>query len=150
MYYFHNWVKSCSQSKIRSQEHCLKLEVWQGPPHVNKVKQYETLLSFKVSLFIQFIQSRKQREFVYFVCLGIKKRLKKKTSSPKLHSAPLSKGSECQPQTLTWAHALLMKQNTHVVDLMLWSRSWSSPKLQSGFLWWTSVARRSNLQHPHT
>ena len=37
-------------------EHCLKLERWQGPPHINKVKRYETVLSFKDSLFIQFIQ----------------------------------------------------------------------------------------------
>ena len=33
--------------------HSLKLEKWQGPPHINKCKQYETVLSFKVSLFIQ-------------------------------------------------------------------------------------------------
>ena len=31
-------------------EHCLKLERWQGPPHINKVKQYEIVLSCKVSL----------------------------------------------------------------------------------------------------
>ena len=36
---------------------CLKLEKWQGLPNINKVKQFETVLSFKVSLFIQFIQS---------------------------------------------------------------------------------------------
>ena len=29
-------------------EHCWKLERWQGPPHTNKVKQYETLLFFKL------------------------------------------------------------------------------------------------------
>ena len=29
---------------------CLKLGRWQGPPHVNKVKQYETVSSFEVSL----------------------------------------------------------------------------------------------------
>ena len=39
---------SCSQRKIRSAEHCLKLERWQGPPHKNKVTQYE--MSFKVRL----------------------------------------------------------------------------------------------------
>ena len=37
-------------------EHCLKLERWQGPTHINKVKQDETVLSFQVNLFIQFIQ----------------------------------------------------------------------------------------------
>ena len=45
-------------------EHCLKLEKWQGPPHINRVKHYR-LSSFKVSLFIQFIQPRKQKELVY-------------------------------------------------------------------------------------
>ena len=44
----------------------------QGPPHINKVKQYEIGLSFVVSLFIQIIQSWKQRKFVYLVCLNIK------------------------------------------------------------------------------
>ena len=53
-----------------STEHFLKLERWQGPPHVNKVKLYETVSSFKVSLFIQ---SWKQWKFVYLVCLGLKK-----------------------------------------------------------------------------
>ena len=53
--------------KIKSPEHCLKLERWQGPPHINKVKQYE----IKVSLFIQFIQSQKHKEWVYFVGLCI-------------------------------------------------------------------------------
>ena len=33
-----------AQRKIRSREHCLKLERWQGPPHASKVKQYETVL----------------------------------------------------------------------------------------------------------
>ena len=35
---------------------CVKLERWQGPPHINKVKQYEIVLSFKVSLFIQLFE----------------------------------------------------------------------------------------------
>ena len=39
--------------KIRPAEHCLKLETCQGPPHINKVKQCGTELSFNVSLFIQ-------------------------------------------------------------------------------------------------
>ena len=33
---------------------------WQGPPNVNKVNQHEIVLSFKVSLFIQFMLSWKQ------------------------------------------------------------------------------------------
>ena len=44
--------KSCCQMKIRSTEH-YKLLSWQGPPYINKVKQCETVLSFKLSLFIQ-------------------------------------------------------------------------------------------------
>ena len=36
-------------------EHCLKLERWQGPPDINKVKQYEMDLSFMVSLSIKFV-----------------------------------------------------------------------------------------------
>ena len=41
----------------------MKLERWQGPPHTHThtEKQYERVLSFKVSLFIQLW---KQREFV--------------------------------------------------------------------------------------
>ena len=29
---------------------------WQGPPPVNRVKQYEPVFSFKVSLLIEFIE----------------------------------------------------------------------------------------------
>ena len=36
-------------------EHCLKLERWKGPPNINNVKQHETVLYSKVSLFIQFV-----------------------------------------------------------------------------------------------
>ena len=66
--------------------------------NINKVKQYEIVLSLKVRLFIQFIQAWKQREFVYLVCLGLKKKKKTvnedislltKISSLKLNSAPL-------------------------------------------------------------
>ena len=32
-----------------SPEHCLKLERWQGPPHINKVQQCEVMLFFKIS-----------------------------------------------------------------------------------------------------
>ena len=35
----------CSQREIRSPEHCLKLKRWLGPPNINKVKQYEIVLS---------------------------------------------------------------------------------------------------------
>ena len=39
----------------------------QGLLNSNKVKQYEIVLSFKVSLFIQFAQLWKQRVFVNIV-----------------------------------------------------------------------------------
>ena len=32
-------------------------EAKKGPPHTNKVKQYEIVFSFKVSLFIQFVKA---------------------------------------------------------------------------------------------
>ena len=28
-----------NKQEIRSPEHCMKIERWQGPPHVNKIKQ---------------------------------------------------------------------------------------------------------------
>ena len=41
---------------------CLKLERWQGPPVINKVKQYEIIISFlrSVCLF-----SHVNKKFVY-------------------------------------------------------------------------------------
>ena len=33
---------------------CLSVESWQGPPHKHKVKEYESVLSFMVSSWIQF------------------------------------------------------------------------------------------------
>lgn len=44
--------------EIRSPERCLRLERWPGPPQINKVKQCESVSSFKVRLFNQ---SWKQR-----------------------------------------------------------------------------------------
>ena len=68
----------------------MKLERWQGPPRISKVKQYE--------IVCLFIQPGKQIGFVYLVCLGIKKvnevneelSLLIKKKSPKLHNAPLN------------------------------------------------------------
>lgn len=39
IYSITEWT-SCSLRKITSPEHCSKLQIWQGPPNVNK--QYET------------------------------------------------------------------------------------------------------------
>ena len=52
-------------------EHCLKLEGWRGPPQINKTKQYEIVLPFKVSNFIHFIRLWKQSELVNQFFLGI-------------------------------------------------------------------------------
>ena len=47
-------------------EDCLRVERWQGPPHINKVKQFESLLPSKISLFIQ----SDNEECFYLVCLA--------------------------------------------------------------------------------
>ena len=70
----HSWINKLISEENKVPEECLKLERWQGPPNKNKVKQYEIVLSFKVGLFILFIQSWKQSEFVYLVCLRMKKK----------------------------------------------------------------------------
>ena len=55
----HKWVDMTTVSNIYIPYEMfvnnlyLKLERWQGPPHINKAKQYEGALSFMVSLFIQ-------------------------------------------------------------------------------------------------
>ena len=48
---------SCSQGKIRSPDHCLKLEKWQGPPHINTVKQHEneSCCPLRFGFFTQFV-----------------------------------------------------------------------------------------------
>ena len=53
---FHNWINKLFSEEDKVPEHCLKLGKWRGPPHINKVKQYAVVPSFKVSLFIQFIK----------------------------------------------------------------------------------------------
>ena len=35
------WTQAVLRGKTLFPEHCLKLVVWQGPPHTNKVKQYQ-------------------------------------------------------------------------------------------------------------
>ena len=55
MHFVHNWM-----NKLLSEEnlaHCLKLERWPGPPHKNKVKQYEMVLFFKVGHENKFVYS---------------------------------------------------------------------------------------------
>ena len=65
-----DWINELFSEENKIAEHCWKLGRWQDPPHINKVKQY-TVLSFKVSLFIQ---SWKPRQSVCLVCLGRRKR----------------------------------------------------------------------------
>ena len=79
----HNWLHKLFSEEKKVPEHCLKLERWQGPPNINKLKQYETLLSFKFSLLIQFVKSWKQRLFICLVCLGIKKHQSDQSFFPK-------------------------------------------------------------------
>ena len=56
----------CSQWKIRSPEHCLKPERWQGPPHVNKFKQQQTLFGrFVYSAYSVMTTERR------ICCLGV-------------------------------------------------------------------------------
>ena len=55
---------------LSSAKQAQKEEVAGSATYINKVKQYATMLSFKVSLFVPFIQSWKQREFDYLVCLS--------------------------------------------------------------------------------
>ena len=59
--------QAVSQGKIRSTEHCLMLQRWQGPPHIKKVKLYEIVFVYSVNLVM------KQRESIDFVSLSKKK-----------------------------------------------------------------------------
>ena len=49
------WANKLFLEENKIPQLCRKLERWQGPPHINNVKQYETVFSFKVSLFILFV-----------------------------------------------------------------------------------------------
>ena len=40
--FVHKWLRELFSEETKVPGRCLKLEKWQGPPHVNKVKQYET------------------------------------------------------------------------------------------------------------
>ena len=52
-YVFHNWIKKLFSEENKVPEHCLKLERWQGPPCINKGKQF-TGRENKVCLFSLF------------------------------------------------------------------------------------------------
>ena len=73
---FHNCINKLFSEENNVTWRLLEPRDVAGSPNINKVKQYEIVLSFKFSLFIQFTQSRKQRQCVYLVCFGIKKKKK--------------------------------------------------------------------------
>ena len=49
--FFHYWINELFSEDKKVPEHCLKTERWQGPPHVNRVKQFEIVLFFKGAFF---------------------------------------------------------------------------------------------------
>ena len=92
-------------------EHCLVA----GSTKYNNIKQYKLCCPL-----IQFIQSWKQKEFVYLVCLGRKKSTKedlsllKNISSTKLQSAPITLAymvSTAVYSNLSWSLKILLKYN---------------------------------------
>ena len=57
IYVVRKWTNKLFSEENKAFRTLLKLETLQGRPDINKVKQYEIMLSFKVSLFIQFVYS---------------------------------------------------------------------------------------------
>ena len=39
-FFSHKWINKLFSEENTVPEHCLKLERWQGPPHIDKVQQY--------------------------------------------------------------------------------------------------------------
>ena len=65
-YKLHNWI-----NKLFSEENkipILKLERWQGPPHVNTVNQYKAVLSLKS----QFVCSVMKTKRIYLFSIDDK------------------------------------------------------------------------------
>ena len=58
--FFHNWINKLFSEVNKVPRTLLELESWQGQPHMNKIKQYEIVLSFKVTLF-----SHKNKESLF-------------------------------------------------------------------------------------
>ena len=80
--FFHMWINKLFSEGNKVPDHCLKLKGWQGPPHMNKEKTRESLLSF-VSSSYSVMKSKR----VYF-CRRKDLSLLIKVSSPKLRSDP--------------------------------------------------------------
>ena len=62
----HNCINKLFSEENKVPEHCLKLERWQGPPHVNKVKRCEIVSSFTITLFIQSWKQNQSRKIFWF------------------------------------------------------------------------------------
>ena len=48
--FFDNWINNLFSEENKVPDHCLKLERWQGPPHINKITQYDIVLSSQGAL----------------------------------------------------------------------------------------------------
>ena len=82
--------KNCFQRKLSSPEYCLKLERWQGPPHMNKVKQHKLCCPLRsVCLFSLFSHENKDSLNIEFVYAEKNQPMKIFLFSLKLHSTPL-------------------------------------------------------------
>ena len=62
IYFFNNWITSGSQRKIRSPENSLKLEWWQGPPHVNR-EDLSLLISDCTVVLLWFVLRKKHQVY---------------------------------------------------------------------------------------
>ena len=82
MYSFHNGINELFSEENELPLNCLKLERWQGPPHINKVKQYEIVLSlYFIILFLRLNELNKPS-------VNEDLSLLINMTSPKLRSAP--------------------------------------------------------------
>ena len=85
MYFFLNWTHKLASEETKVPRTLCEARKVAGSSTL--VKQYEIVLSFKISLFIQFIQSWviSMKEILLWVNLSILIKM----TSPKLHTAPL-------------------------------------------------------------
>ena len=60
-------IYSINEVKIRSPEHCLKLERWQGLAHMSKVKPYRIALSFNLICLFSLFRHDNKSLFINFV-----------------------------------------------------------------------------------
>ena len=65
IFLIHDWINKLFSEENKFTKTLFETKRWQGPPHMSKVEQYEIVLSYAVSVFIQFIQSWKQRKCIY-------------------------------------------------------------------------------------